>query len=118
MEQYYDTIKKESAFKPISLDELIYQTADAVSCKEFSRQGNFLLGSTVEKQHEENELAAAVRGAVMKLNGKMRDIIYLMYFEGMKQKQIAGILGVSESRVSQVHTTALQKLKFILREYD
>ena len=55
--------------------------------------------------------------AIDSLNDKERTVISLYYYEGLKAKQIAGILEISESRVSQIHSKALIKLKYILQKY-
>ena len=45
------------------------------------------------------------------LTDKERLVVSLMYFEEFAQRDIARILGVSDSRVSQIHTAAITKLK-------
>jgi RNA polymerase sigma factor for flagellar operon FliA len=41
----------------------------------------------------------------------------LYYYEELTLKEISSILGVSESRVSQLHTRALQKMRVKLGNY-
>ena len=45
------------------------------------------------------------------LTEKESSVITLYYYEDMTLKEISKILEVSESRVSQLHTKALQKIK-------
>ncbi|HEY5350272.1 MAG TPA: sigma factor-like helix-turn-helix DNA-binding protein, partial [Candidatus Lustribacter sp.] len=45
-----------------------------------------------------------------------RTVISLYYFEGQTLKEIKGALGVSESRVSQIHAQAVIHLRQRLRE--
>ena len=45
------------------------------------------------------------------LTEKERRAIELYYYEDMTLKEISKILGVSESRISQLHTKALNKMK-------
>lgn len=45
------------------------------------------------------------------LNEKERLVISLFYYEGLKLKEIAGVLEVSDARVSQIHSKALLKLR-------
>jgi RNA polymerase sigma factor for flagellar operon FliA len=52
-----------------------------------------------------------VRGAVGRLRPSQQKVIALAYFEGLSGKEIALILGVSESRVSQLRARALAQLK-------
>ena len=45
------------------------------------------------------------------LTEKERRVIELYYYEELTLKEISSILEVSESRISQLHTRALQKMK-------
>ncbi len=49
--------------------------------------------------------------AVSRLRDREREIITLLYRHGLTMKQIAVRLHVDESRVSQIHSVALQRLK-------
>jgi RNA polymerase sigma factor for flagellar operon FliA len=42
---------------------------------------------------------------------KERTVITLYYYEGLLLKEIADILNVTESRVSQIHSKVLAKMK-------
>ncbi|HPB79091.1 MAG TPA: sigma-70 family RNA polymerase sigma factor, partial [Sedimentibacter sp.] len=55
--------------------------------------------------------------SVNKLNEKEKLIISLYYKEELKLKDIAQVLEISNSRVSQIHTSALQKLEKSVRNY-
>jgi len=50
------------------------------------------------------------------LPAQERTVISLYYFEGLTLKEIKGVLGVSESRVSQIHAQAVIHLRTKLRE--
>ena len=49
--------------------------------------------------------------ALWTLTEKEQKVITLYYYEELTLKEISEILSVSESRVSQLHTKALQKIK-------
>ena len=49
--------------------------------------------------------------ALTQLRDRERQIVSLRYHEGMTMKQIAQIMQVDESRVSQIHSTAIARLK-------
>ncbi|CBK74785.1 DNA-directed RNA polymerase specialized sigma subunit [Butyrivibrio fibrisolvens 16/4] len=51
------------------------------------------------------------------LTEKEKQVILLYYYEDMTLKEISAALEVSESRVSQLHTKALQKMRKVLGEY-
>jgi RNA polymerase sigma factor FliA len=60
----------------------------------------------------------AVVAAVDKLRERPRLMISLYYFEDLNLKEIAVIFGVTESRVSQIHTEALGSLRKKVRELN
>ncbi|WAM32126.1 FliA/WhiG family RNA polymerase sigma factor [Caldicellulosiruptor naganoensis] len=66
---------------------------------------------------ENEELKEVLRQEIDNLSENERMVIILYYFEDLSIKEIAQILGVSESRVSQLHTRALLKLRSRLEKY-
>ena len=63
------------------------------------------------------ELSEKLKEALDKLTEKEKQVILLYYYEELTLKEISAALEVSESRVSQLHTKALQKMRGILGEY-
>ncbi len=51
------------------------------------------------------------------LTEKEKKVILLYYYEDLTLKEISNVLEVSESRVSQLHTRALQKMKVRMGNY-
>lgn len=60
---------------------------------------------------ENQELNDTLRAVIQKLPEKERMVIVLHYYEGLTMKNIAKILGVSESRISQIHSRTLMKMR-------
>jgi RNA polymerase sigma factor for flagellar operon FliA len=60
---------------------------------------------------EQHELTHIIAGILEQLSEKERMVISLYYYEELTQKEIAEVLGVSEGRISQLHSQALIKLK-------
>lgn len=71
-----------------------------------------------EEKIELKELYEVLIDSVNKLGEKEKMVISLYYKEDLKLKEIAEILNISNSRVSQIHTTALQKLEKRIRDYQ
>jgi len=69
------------------------------------------IGEGVERKEIVQELVRAVEA----LPPQERTVITLYYFEGQTLKDIKGALGVSESRVSQIHAAAVIHLRAALR---
>jgi len=61
------------------------------------------------------ELRAALDEAIATLPERYQRVIRLYYNRDRTMKQIGAVLGVNESRVSQIHKTALEKLESALR---
>jgi RNA polymerase sigma factor for flagellar operon FliA len=59
----------------------------------------------------------ALAGAVTRLPEKEQLMMSLYYSEGLNLKEIGAVLGVSESRVSQLHGQALARLRVALRAW-
>ena len=66
---------------------------------------------TVEDDMDRQEDAAMLRTAIAALPPKERTVLALYYFEELNLRQIAEVLHVTESRVSQIRTQALKRLR-------
>ena len=73
--------------------------------------------STPEEIYEEGELHEKLREALEDLSDKEQKVVLFYYYEELTLKEISQILEVSESRISQIHTKALQKMKQKLGSY-
>jgi RNA polymerase sigma factor for flagellar operon FliA len=66
------------------------------------------------------ELKEIIAKAIDTLPEKERLMISLYYYEELTMKEIGGVLGITESRVSQIHSKAVfrlrNKLKSIIAE--
>jgi len=99
-------IKKASLMSIISLDEYLEQNQEA------SYQGAPSSHTeSPEVQHEKNEIKIILKDAIKNLSDKEKLVITLYYFEELTLKEISRVMGVSESRVSQIHTKALSRLQ-------
>lgn len=68
-------------------------------------------GDEVEEQITRVQEAAKLRDAILALPEQERNVLSLYYFEELKLAEIAAILGVSESRVSQIRAKAIGRLR-------
>lgn len=69
----------------------------------------------VATQVERQQLYKALVQALQKLSERDRLVVNLYYYEGLTLKEISEVLGVSTSRVSQLHAAAVFKLRAALR---
>jgi RNA polymerase sigma factor FliA len=56
--------------------------------------------------------------AVEQLSERDRTVIALYYYEGLKFTEVAKVLGITEGRVSQIHTEVLRQLRNRLQELE
>lgn len=70
-----------------------------------------------EEVIEKDELKKVLKDAMELLTEKEKKVILLYYYEDLTLKEISNVLEVSESRISQLHTRALQKLKKKMGNY-
>ena len=112
----------------IGLDKMykMFETARAKHFLSLSRMdddspmlGQMLAGdySQPEESLEQAELIANLSAAIGKLPDKERQIIVLYYHKELTMKQIAEVLKVTESRISQLHAGALFRLSVLLKEW-
>jgi RNA polymerase sigma factor for flagellar operon FliA len=60
---------------------------------------------------ESAEVKEILAGAIDRLPEREKTVVALYYYEGLTLKEIGTVLGVTESRVSQLHTKAVLRLR-------
>jgi len=71
-----------------------------------------------DRLYEEAEVRRRVRDAIATLPPRERRVISLYYFGDVTMKRIGAEIGVNESRVSQLHARAVQRLRRALGATD
>src|SRR5687767_4538295 len=64
-----------------------------------------------DRAFEEKEVRDRIRAAISSLPPRERRVVALYYYREATMKQIGAEIGVNESRVSQLHARAIQRLK-------
>ncbi|MBQ8315599.1 MAG: FliA/WhiG family RNA polymerase sigma factor [Lachnospiraceae bacterium] len=124
----FATDEELAAELEISVDELSQwqaqtKAAGVVSLDEYLEQGseNGIVGTVEsedfagpEKQMEQKTMKEVLVQSLESLTEKEKKVILLYYYEELTLKEISEVLEVSESRISQLHTKAIQKLRLKL----
>lgn len=99
----------------LSLDEIVYPEDDnrQVPRIETVHDSSSL---SVLGIIEKGELHTFLVGAIDLLTVQEKLVISLYYFEELTLKEIGEVMVISESRVSQIHTRAVKKLRGMVRE--
>jgi RNA polymerase sigma factor for flagellar operon FliA len=71
-----------------------------------------------EERVERQELIDRLAEAIRQLSERQRQVIVLYYRQQLTMKQIAEILEITESRVSQLHASSLFNLSVKLRQWE
>jgi len=97
----------------VSLNEFMDQGSDIPEDSN-NRSSSFV---KPEEAVEKEELKKMLAESLELLTDKEKKVILLYYYEELTLKEISEVLEVSESRVSQLHTRALQKMREKLGDY-
>ncbi len=111
VDEVYELFESARAQHFISLDGL---------AEDQSASGDFLLADntdTPDKQLEQAELIDKLTQAIQQLTQRQRQIILLYYQQHLTMKQIADVLKITESRISQLHASAIFNLSAKLRQW-
>ncbi len=108
IDEYYVWEGQTKLSNVTSLDEFIEQGSDV------KNDHNHMADTEPEKVMEQNDLKRILAEALEGLTEKERKVVLLYYYEELTLKEVSRVLEVSESRVSQLHTRALQKMKRLL----
>lgn len=87
-----------------SLDEVISNGGDV------SVPGDDTWGDDPAASAERSDQKRLLAQAIEELPERERTVVALYYYENLTQKEIAAVLGVTESRVCQIHTKAVLRL--------
>ena len=102
-------LRKISSVSMIALDEVQ---------RSGERSDRSTLGETLPDRaqgplevFEAKESKEALRVAVHRMPERERAVLMMYYYDGLTLTEIGGVLGVTESRVCQIHTKALRQLR-------
>jgi RNA polymerase sigma factor for flagellar operon FliA len=107
-----ELLKKSSVSSLVSLDEYL----------EANHEHNFFdknpdMSENPETKLQKQETKKMLAEAIDKLSDKEKNVVTLYYYEELTLKEISRIMGVSESRISQIHSKAVMKLGMKLGRY-
>lgn len=115
MDELYISLDDVSGTSILSLDEVIFREDDnrqvprietVIDKKIFSVLGEI----------EKKELRSFLVVAIDRLTAQEKLVVALYYYEELTLKVIGEVMSISESRVSQIHTRAVFKLRGMVKE--
>jgi RNA polymerase sigma factor for flagellar operon FliA len=99
----------------LSLDELICREDDNRQVPRIETIENTTTINVLNDM-EKTELKVFVIDAISSLTEQERLVVSLYYYEELTLKEIGDIMLISESRVSQIHTRAVMRLRNSIRD--
>ena len=113
-EEYLDWQSRMRITGVVSLNEFMEQGSDVSQDTGRHTAARF---EAPEEHVEKEELTKVLGEALELLTEKEKMVITMYYYEDLTLKEISNVLEVSESRVSQLHTRALQKMRVKMGNY-
>ena len=104
VDEFQKKIQNVAAYSIVSLDDLLEQKREVIPEEDY-------LDNNPDSIVEHKEIKNIVADAIALLPEKEKKVIALYYYEELTYKEIGKILNISESRVSQIHTKAIIRLK-------
>lgn len=105
VEDFQKKIQNVTTYSIVSLDDLLEQKREVTSSEEDKQV------ETPENLVENTEIKEILVDAIGNLPEKEKKVVSLYYYDELTYKEIGKLLGISESRVSQLHTKAIIRLK-------
>jgi RNA polymerase sigma factor for flagellar operon FliA len=110
-----DSIMEQTyTFNLLSYEEVLWQRMSALGDDELDANRT---EESPERRFLEEELRGQLAASLDTLNERERLVVSLYYHERLKFKEISGVMGVSESRVCQIHSSAILKMKKNMHSY-
>jgi RNA polymerase sigma factor for flagellar operon FliA len=113
--ELHHSLEDVSKTSLLSLDEMIFREEDNRQVPRIETVEDHRANTTL-KRLERSELQAFLVVAVDKLTEQEKLVIALYYYEELTLKEIGEVMKISESRVSQIHTKAVLKLRGMVRD--
>lgn len=109
LEEYWKWSQDAEQAHQISLDQpRNHQEDSTVTVEEFTPDRD---APELDDSITQGEEIQILRDEILKLKDQDRLVLSLYYFEGLKLHEIASVLGVTESRISQIRSKAIKDLR-------
>jgi RNA polymerase sigma factor for flagellar operon FliA len=113
--ELFSAVDDVSSATMLSLDELIYKEEDNRQIPRVETLQD-VTSESVLGELEKQELKGYLVQAISNLSEQERLVVALYYYEELTLKEIGEVMQISESRVSQIHTKAVLKLRGMIKE--
>jgi RNA polymerase sigma factor for flagellar operon FliA len=114
--EYHALLSNIHSASILSLDEFL-SGDDGDSSRKRSFQERMVSPDDPSENLSRIELKQMLARAIKTLSQKEQMVISLYYYDDLTLKEIGNVLALTESRICQIHTQTLIKLRFRLKTY-
>lgn len=112
-EQVDETMAQLHTAQILALDDYIPSDDEGESRKiDLTSDDSAMSPEAVAEEHEKQELLVQ---AILQLPEQQQKVLHLYYYEKLTLKEIGVVLEVSESRVCQIHSAAMKRLRKVVQ---
>ena len=111
MDSYYNMINRCHGVNLLSLDELSFNGTTPKIDSQVSDQPSPIDDLKIK------EIKSIIFKALSTLSKKEQIVMSLYYYDELTLKEIAKVLNLTESRISQIHSKAIIRLRVKLKSY-
>ncbi len=111
VEEYLDLLNKFSVMSLVALDELWSVSSDKLEKIALADMVEDEKSIDPSEKFELEEMKNIIADAINRLPEREKLVISLYYYEGLNMREIGEVLNVTESRICQLHTRAIFRLK-------
>ncbi len=111
LEKYQEALGKTNVYSVLSLDMVLEAGSDNKKTVQLPAVNE---NEQPEDHYLQEEFKQILVQAINNLKENEQKVISLYYMDELNMKEIAQVMNVSEPRISQIHSNAIQKLKLYL----
>lgn len=127
--------KRQNLSKPISIEAYLYVSLKRLILKRLNKDERYMtvslddsenpvsqfnleisMNETMEETAYKEDLLKSLQLALDKLTKKQREVIYLKYYKGMKNDEVAFIMGLEMKTVKNLSSLAIANLRNLIRD--
>lgn len=114
LEKYQEALGKTNVYSVLSLDMVLETGNDTKKTLQLPSIND---EDQPEAHYLQQEFRQVLVSAIEHLKENEQKVISLYYLDELNMKEIARIMNVSEPRISQIHSNAIQKMKLYLNNF-
>lgn len=114
LEKYQEALGKTNVYSVISLDMVLDAGSENKKAVQLPSVNE---NDQPEEHYLQEEFKEVLVSAINNLKENEQKVISLYYMDELNMKEIAQVMNVSEPRISQIHSNAIQKLKLYLTNF-